>query len=158
MHPPTLTIQANFTLMTECTPKSRRYYFVYSVGQPNGAITGDDLSGPGRFRLTTSRNRPGPGKSSPAICWRRKMTYRGLADSVSRNRPGPGKSSSGIRWRRKVILPNLQRGFDVASCLKSSSGDTRFRLVVSRNWPDSGKSSYGDWKIAEIDFGWTKSS
>ncbi len=49
--PPTLTSQANFTLMTECTPESRRYYSVYSMGQPNGAITGDDLSGTGRFRL-----------------------------------------------------------------------------------------------------------
>ncbi len=29
--PPTLTSQANFTLMTECTPESRRYYSVYSV-------------------------------------------------------------------------------------------------------------------------------
>jgi hypothetical protein len=62
---------------------------------------------------------------------------------VSRNQPGPGKSSYGIRWRRKVILPNLQRGFDEARCLKSSSGDRRFRLAVSRNWPDPGKSSYG---------------
>jgi hypothetical protein len=70
----------------------------------------------------------------------------------------PGKSSSGIRWSRKVILPNLQIGFDEASCLKSSSWNTRFRLVVSRNRPDSGKSSSGDWKIAESDFGWTKSS
>jgi hypothetical protein len=39
---------------------------------------------------------------------------------VSRNWPGPGKSSSVIRWRRKVILLNLKRGFDEASCLKSS--------------------------------------
>jgi hypothetical protein len=101
-----------------------------------------------------------------------EMTYRGLADSglrqagighwpipaydkpesatgqfrlvVSRNWPGPDKSSSVIRWRGKVILPNLKRGFDKASCLKSSSGDMRFRFVVSRNWPGSGKSSYGD--------------
>ncbi len=29
--PPTLTSQADFTLMTECTPESRRYYSVYSV-------------------------------------------------------------------------------------------------------------------------------
>ncbi len=29
--PPTLTSQANFTLMTECTPESRRYYSAYSV-------------------------------------------------------------------------------------------------------------------------------
>ncbi len=34
--PPTLTSQANFTLMTECTPESRRYYSVYSV---DGAVT-----------------------------------------------------------------------------------------------------------------------
>ncbi len=54
----------------------------------------------------------------------------------------------------------MKRGFDEASCLKSSSGDKRFRLVVSRNWsgPGTGKSSSGDWKIAESDFGWTKSS
>jgi hypothetical protein len=55
-------------------------------------------------------------------------------------------------------LLNLQRGFDEASSLKSSSGDKRFRLVVSRNRPDPGKSSSGDWKIAESDFGWPKSS
>jgi hypothetical protein len=30
--PPTLTSQANFTLMTECMPESSRYYSVYSVG------------------------------------------------------------------------------------------------------------------------------
>ncbi len=35
--PPTLTSQANFALMTECMPESRRYHSVYSVGQPNGA-------------------------------------------------------------------------------------------------------------------------
>ncbi len=29
--PSTLTSQANFTLMTECMPESRRYYSVYSV-------------------------------------------------------------------------------------------------------------------------------
>ncbi len=52
----------------------------------------------------------------------------------------------------------MKRGFDEASCLKSSSGDKRFRLVVSRNWSGPGKSSSGDWKIAESDFGWTKSS
>jgi hypothetical protein len=77
---------------------------------------------------------------------------------VSRSRPGPGKSSPVIRWRRKVILKNPKRRFDEASCIKSSSGDVRFRLVVSRNWPGSGKSSPGDWKIAGSDFGWTKSS
>ncbi len=31
-------------------------------------IPEDDLPGPGRFWLTTSRNRTGPDKSSPAIC------------------------------------------------------------------------------------------
>ncbi len=30
--PPTLTSQANFTLMMECTPESGRYNSVYSVG------------------------------------------------------------------------------------------------------------------------------
>jgi hypothetical protein len=29
--PPTLTSQANFTLMMECTPESGRYHSVYSV-------------------------------------------------------------------------------------------------------------------------------
>ncbi len=33
MHPPPSPAQANFTLMTECTPESRRYYSVYSVGE-----------------------------------------------------------------------------------------------------------------------------
>ncbi len=32
MHPPPSPAQANFTLMTECTPESRRYYSVYSLG------------------------------------------------------------------------------------------------------------------------------
>ncbi len=31
MHPPHSPAQANFTLMTECTPESSRYYSVYSV-------------------------------------------------------------------------------------------------------------------------------
>ncbi len=31
MHPPPSPAQLNFTLMTECTPESRRYYSVYSV-------------------------------------------------------------------------------------------------------------------------------
>ncbi len=31
MHPPPSPAQANFTLMSECTPESRRYYSVYSV-------------------------------------------------------------------------------------------------------------------------------
>ena len=31
MDPPPSPGQANFTLMTECTPESRRYYSVYSV-------------------------------------------------------------------------------------------------------------------------------
>jgi hypothetical protein len=32
VHPPPSPGQVNFTLMTECTPESRRYYSVYSVG------------------------------------------------------------------------------------------------------------------------------
>jgi hypothetical protein len=32
--PPTLTSQANFTLMMECTPESGRYHSVYSVVLP----------------------------------------------------------------------------------------------------------------------------
>jgi hypothetical protein len=32
VHPPPSPAQANFTLMTECTTESRRYYSVYSVG------------------------------------------------------------------------------------------------------------------------------
>jgi hypothetical protein len=31
VHPPPSPAQPNFTLMTECTPESRRYYSVYSV-------------------------------------------------------------------------------------------------------------------------------
>ncbi len=31
VHPPPSPGQANFTLMTECAPESRRYYSVYSV-------------------------------------------------------------------------------------------------------------------------------
>jgi hypothetical protein len=31
MHPPPSPAQPNFTLMTECSPESRRYYSVYSV-------------------------------------------------------------------------------------------------------------------------------
>ncbi len=31
VHPPSSPAQANFTLITECTPESRRYYSVYSV-------------------------------------------------------------------------------------------------------------------------------
>ncbi len=76
----------------------------------------------------------------------------------SRNWPGPGKSSSVIWWRGKVILLNLKRGCDETSCLKSFSGDKQFRLVVSRNSPGPGMSSSGDWKIPVSDFGWTKSS
>jgi hypothetical protein len=34
VHPPLSPAQANFTLMTECTPESRRYYSVYSVVLP----------------------------------------------------------------------------------------------------------------------------
>ncbi len=95
----------------------------------NSEITEDDLPKPIKFRLTTSWN------------W-----------------PGPGKSSSVIWWRRKVILLNLERGFDETSYLKSSSWDKQFRLVVSRNSPGPGQSSSGDWKIPVSDFGWTKSS
>ncbi len=32
VHPPPSPAQPNFTLMTECTPESGRYYSVYSVG------------------------------------------------------------------------------------------------------------------------------
>ncbi|MFN9910363.1 MAG: hypothetical protein ACK56F_30330, partial [bacterium] len=50
-----------------------------------GAITGDDLPGPGQFRLMTSRNRLVPGKSSSAgVTKSLKMTYRGLANSSLR--------------------------------------------------------------------------
>ena len=41
----------------------------------------DDLPESGRFRLTTSRNRPGPGKSSYGVNKSREMTYRGLVDT-----------------------------------------------------------------------------
>jgi hypothetical protein len=109
------------------TYQERRNRWRWLTG--NSKITEDDSLGPGQFRFTTSRNRPGPRKSSSVI-W----------------------------WRRKVILLNLKKGFDETSCLKSSSGDKLFRLVISRNWPGPGKSSSGDFKITVSDFGWTKSS
>ena len=75
----------------------------------------------------------------------RKMTYRLTTSrnrlTTSRNRPAP--------------VSHLPRFVDAVRWL---TGACRFRLVVSRNRPDSGKSSSGDWKIAESDFGWTKSS
>ncbi len=83
----------------------------------NSKITEDDFPGPSQFRLTTSRNRPGPDMSSSAI-W----------------------------WRRKVIFVNLKSGFDKTSCLKSPSGDKRSRLVVSRNCPGACKSLLGTEK------------
>jgi len=89
----------------------------------NREISEDDLRvpGPGQFHLMTSRNPP-----------------------------GPGKSSSMISWLRKVILLNLKSGFDETSCLKSSSGDKRFRLFVSQNCLGPGKSSSGDWKSQQL--------
>ncbi len=95
---------------------------------------------PSQFRIVLSRNWLVPGKTSYGVTKSRKMTYRGLANSglrqlTRRNWLVPGKSS---------ILLNLQRGFDEASCLKSSSGDKRFRLVISRNWSGPGKSSSGE--------------
>ncbi len=64
----------------------------------------------------------------------------------NRNRPSPGKSSSVIFWRRKVILLNLKTGIDETSCPKSSSGEKRFRLVVSRNCPGPrGLKNRGKW-------------
>ncbi len=39
MHPPPSPAQPNFTLMTVCTPLSRRYYSVYSVVAPIAAKT-----------------------------------------------------------------------------------------------------------------------
>ncbi len=58
---------------------------------------------------------------------------------------------------QKVIFGNLKSEFDETNCLKLS-GNKQSRLYVSRNCPGTGKSFSGDWKIAEIDFGWTKSS
>ena len=52
---------------------SRAVFIFY---EPASRIPEDDLPGPGRFRLTTSRNRPGPGKSSYGV-----NKSRGLADS-----------------------------------------------------------------------------
>ncbi len=70
-------------------------------------ITEDDLPGLCQFRLTTSRNWAGPGKSSSGVTKSWKMTYWGL---TSRNRLSPGNSSSVIWWCRKIILLNLKRG------------------------------------------------
>ena len=61
--------------------------------------------------------------------------------TTSRNRPAP--------------VSHLPRFVDAVRWL---TGACRFRLVVSWNRPDSGKSSSGDWKITESDFGWTKPS
>ncbi len=69
----------------------------------------------------------------PGTVKSQKMTYQGLT-----NPSGLGKSSSVIWWRWEVFLLNLKTGFDETSWLKSSSGD---KLVVSRNCPDSDKSS-----------------
>ena len=74
----------------------------------------------------------------------RKMTYRNLANS--------GFRQAGIG---QAPVSHLPRFVDAVRWL---TGACRFRLVVSRNRPDYGKSSSGDWKIAESDFGWTKSS
>jgi hypothetical protein len=41
--PPTSPAQANFTLMTECTPESRRYYSVYSVDRTVSARFQNDV-------------------------------------------------------------------------------------------------------------------
>jgi hypothetical protein len=76
---------------------------------------------------------PGPGRF--------RLTTSRNRLTTSRNRPAP--------------VSHLPRFVDAVRWL---TGACRFQLVVSRNRPDSGKSSSGDWKIAESDFGWTKSS
>jgi len=44
VHPPPSPARANFTLMTECTPESRRYNSVYSVGRFYTALALHDLA------------------------------------------------------------------------------------------------------------------
>ncbi len=43
VHPPPSPAWPNFTLMTKCTPESRRYYSVYSVAQ---TVSFDKFFGP----------------------------------------------------------------------------------------------------------------
>ncbi len=52
-------------------------------------ITEDDLPGPGRFRLMTSRNWPGPGKSSSVIWGRRKVILLKLPKVIFRGQAIP---------------------------------------------------------------------
>ncbi len=61
MHPTPSPGQANFTLMTECTPESRRYYSVYSVvrsvregGMDSGQSITTQIS-PGAETLSSSQ-------------------------------------------------------------------------------------------------------
>jgi hypothetical protein len=54
--PSTLTSQANFTLMIECTPKSGRYHFMYSVVYPDYPQLGSSQGVTKRCRLSWLTN------------------------------------------------------------------------------------------------------
>ncbi len=115
-----------------------------------GEITEDDLPGPSRFRLVLSRNWPNPGKSSSGVTKSRKMTYRGLANSgLWQARIGLSLVSHLAKFEKRIWWSQLPkvifRGQAIPACRKPE-------LV------GPGKSSSGGWKIAESDFGWTKSS
>ncbi len=70
-----------------------------------------------------------PGKSSPVICWRRKMTYRGLADSgffsprkmTYRNLANSDLRQAGIGQAQVSHLPELG-GAGKSSCQISKDG------------------------------------
>ena len=79
------------------------------------------------------------------------MAYRGKI--TEDDSPGPGQfwlmtswnglgpAKSHLIFLDLVILVNLEKGSDETSCLRTSSWDKQFRLVLSRNWPGPGKSS-----------------
>ncbi len=120
------------------------------TNRERGEITEDDLPGPSQFRHVLSRNWPSPGKSYSGVTKSRKMTYQGLANS--------GLWQAGIGLSPVSTLAKFEKRIWWSQLPKVIFRGKWFRLVVSRNWSGPGKSSSGDWKIAESDFGWTKSS
>ncbi len=96
----------------------------------------------------------------PGTAKSRKMTYWGLAHFGLRQAGISQAPVSHLPWMvaSESQFAKSQKWIGETSCLNSSSGDKRFRLVISWNCPCPGKSSSRDWKTAESDFGWTKSS